>query len=67
MASGSGNDWSGLSLGLYPAVGIILGMAVGSWLDHRYGFGSRGLITGAVIGLTSGMYLLFKEGTRNSK
>jgi F0F1-type ATP synthase assembly protein I len=60
-------DKSALNYGLYPAVGVGIGLAVGSWLDHKFGWGSKGLITGAVLGLTSGMYLLIKEGMRIGK
>jgi F0F1-type ATP synthase assembly protein I len=67
MAKGDGGDQSGMTLGLYPAVGVLLGLLIGTWLDHKFGWGSKGLITGAVIGLVAGLYLLFKEGMRISK
>jgi F0F1-type ATP synthase assembly protein I len=67
MAKGDDGDKSGLNLGLYPAVGVLLGLAVGYWLDHMFGWGNKGLIAGAVLGMTSGMYLLIKEGMRISK
>jgi F0F1-type ATP synthase assembly protein I len=67
LANGDDGDKSALNLGLYPAVGVCLGLAVGSWLDHHFGWGSKGLITGAVLGMAGGMYLLIKEGMRIGK
>jgi len=67
MAQGDDGGNNALTIGLYPAVGVGLGLLVGTWLDHRYGWGSRGVITGAVLGMAAGMYLLFKEGMRLSK
>jgi F0F1-type ATP synthase assembly protein I len=67
MANNDGGNTSGMSLGLYPAIGVLLGMLVGYWLDHRFGWGSKGLITGAVVGMVAGLYLLFKEGMRANK
>jgi F0F1-type ATP synthase assembly protein I len=62
-----GGDQSALSYGLYLAVGVILGVVVGNWLDHKYGWGVKATITGAVLGMVSGMYLLIKEGMRAGK
>ncbi len=64
---GDSGDKSAINLGLYPAVGVGLGLLIGTWLDHRFGWGSKGLITGAVVGMVAGMYLLFKEGMRINK
>jgi len=60
-------DKSALNYGLYPAVGVLLGMAIGSWLDHKFGWGAKGLLTGAVLGLVSGMYLLVKDALKIGK
>jgi F0F1-type ATP synthase assembly protein I len=67
VAKGDDDDRSALTYGLYPAVGLLLGMAVGYWLDQKYGWGSKGLLIGGVLGLVSGMYLLIKEGMKISK
>ena len=67
MAKGDGGAKGGLELGLYPAVGVVLGVLIGTWLDHKFGWGSKGVITGAAIGMGSGIYLLFKEGMRMNK
>jgi F0F1-type ATP synthase assembly protein I len=67
MAKGDDGNPSTFNLGLYPAVGVGLGLLIGTWLDHQFGWGSKGLITGAVIGMASGLYLLIKEGTRAGK
>jgi F0F1-type ATP synthase assembly protein I len=67
MAQGDDGDKSAMNLGLYPAVGVLLGFAIGYWLDHQFGWGSKAMIAGAVLGLAAGMYLLIKEGMRLSK
>jgi F0F1-type ATP synthase assembly protein I len=67
MASGDDRNPSTLSLGSYPAAGVGIGLLIGTWLDHRFGWGSKGLIIGAVIGMISGLYLLIKEGTKTGK
>jgi F0F1-type ATP synthase assembly protein I len=67
MASGDDQNPSTLSLGSYPAAGVIVGLLIGTWLDHQFGWGSKGLIAGGVLGMISGMYLLIKEGTKAGK
>jgi hypothetical protein len=67
MAKGDDGDKSAYNLGLYPAVGVGLGLFVGLWLDHKFGWGAKATIAGAVFGLVSGMYLLIKEGMQAGK
>jgi len=67
MATGNDGDKSALNYGLYPAVGVLLGMLIGYWLDHKFGWGTKGILTGAVLGMVGGMYLLIKEGMRIGK
>jgi F0F1-type ATP synthase assembly protein I len=67
MKKGGDGDKSGLNLGLYPAVGVLLGLGVGYWLGKKFGWGTWGPLGGSVVGLIAGMYLLIKEGMRISK
>jgi F0F1-type ATP synthase assembly protein I len=67
MPKGDDGDKSALNYGLYPAVGVLLGLGIGYWLDRKFGWGSKGMLTGAVLGMISGMYLLIKEGMRIGK
>lgn len=50
-----------LGLGLQMAVGVFLGIAVGWWLDRKFGWMPWATLAGAMIGLAGGLYLLFKE------
>jgi F0F1-type ATP synthase assembly protein I len=65
------DDDSGLGqaagYGLYMAVGVGLGCLIGHWLDTKYGWGNKGLITGAMIGLAAGLYQLIKDAIRLNK
>ena len=56
-----------LGMGLQMAVGVGLGLAVGSWLDRRYGWAPWGVLVGVMVGLSGGMYLLIKEALRMNK
>ncbi len=47
-------------IGLEMAVGVILGVVVGQWLDRKYHWHFATVI-GAVIGFTTGLYLLIKS------
>lgn len=50
-----------LGLGMQMAVGVLLGVFVGWWLDHKFGWQPWGVLVGAMTGLAGGLYLLFKE------
>jgi F0F1-type ATP synthase assembly protein I len=67
MAGGDDGDKSALNYGLYPAGGVLLGLLIGSWLDRKFGWGSVGLLSGAILGLVAGMYLLIKDALRINK
>jgi F0F1-type ATP synthase assembly protein I len=54
-------------VGLQVAIGVGLGYVVGRWLDHRYGWGSRGVVIGSMLGLAGGLYLLIKDAIRINK
>jgi ATP synthase protein I len=56
-----------LGIGLEVAVGVGLGIAVGGFLDRRYGWGPWGTLVCVMLGLSAGMYLLIKEGMRVNK
>ena len=56
-----------LGIGLEVAIGVILGLVVGRWLDRRYGWEPWGTLVCVMLGLAAGMYLLIKEGIRANK
>ncbi len=53
-----------LGLGIEMAAGVGVGLAVGYWLDGRYGWDPYGKIVGAAVGLAAGMYLLIKDAIK---
>ena len=56
-----------LGYGLVMAVGVVLGVIVGNWLDHKYGWSPWGVVAGAMIGLAAGMYQLIKDALRMNR
>lgn len=48
-------------VGLEIAVGVGIGAAAGYWLDKRFGTSPWCLVSGSMLGLAGGMYLLIKE------
>ena len=54
-------------VGLQVAIGVGLGYLVGWWLDRRFGWGSRGVVIGSMLGLAGGLYLLIKDAIRINK
>ena len=61
-------NWGNLAMvGIEVGVGVTLGYFVGRWLDNKYGWGSRGAVTGAMIGLAGGLYLLIKQAIQANK
>ncbi len=61
-------NWGQLaSIGFEVAVGVGLGVAVGYWVDKRFGCEPWGTIVGAMVGLAGGMYLFIREGIRINK
>jgi hypothetical protein len=54
-------------IGLQVAIGVALGYFIGRWLDRRYGWGSRGVVIGSMLGLAGGLYLLIKDAIRINK
>ena len=62
------NDGAHLAMvGLQVAIGVGLGYLVGRWLDRHYGWGSRGVVIGSMLGLAGGLYLLIKDAIRINK
>jgi hypothetical protein len=53
--------------GLNMFVGVLLGYAIGRWLDVRYGWQSRGVLIGTMLGFAGAMYLLIKDAMRINK
>ena len=56
-----------LGIGLEVAIGVILGLVVGRFLDRRYNWEPWGTLVCVMLGLAAGMYLLIKEGIRANK
>jgi F0F1-type ATP synthase assembly protein I len=56
-----------MGLGLQVAIGVGLGLWVGSWLDRRFGWTPWGMLVCAMLGMAGGMYLLIKEAIRANK
>jgi ATP synthase protein I len=61
-------NWGSLAMvGMEVGIGVALGYFVGRWLDGRYGWGSRGAVTGSMIGLAGGLYMLIKQAIAANK
>ena len=56
-----------LSAGTQLVVSILLWLFVGQWIDNRLGTGPWLMLLGAVVGISSGLYLLIKELGRGQK
>lgn len=54
-------------LGMQVAVGVVVGLAVGRWLDQRYNWAGRATLIGMLVGLAGGMYLLIRDGIRANR
>ena len=54
-------------VGLQVAIGVGLGYLVGWWLDKKFGWSPKGVVTGSMIGLAGGLYLLIKDAIRINK
>ena len=68
MAKDQDPSWAGYaSIGLQIAVGVGLGALIGSWLDNKFNWTPWGVITGSMLGLASGLYLLIKEAMKLNK
>ncbi|MGD0462897.1 MAG: AtpZ/AtpI family protein [Tepidisphaeraceae bacterium] len=68
MAKQDDSGWGKMaSAGLEVAVGVGLGVAVGYWIDKRCHSDPWGILIGAGLGFTAGMYLLFKDAIKANK
>jgi F0F1-type ATP synthase assembly protein I len=48
-------------IGLQFALGIVLFLFLGKWVDSRFGTGPTGVIAGVFIGAVAGFYLLYRK------
>ena len=61
-------NWGKLAaIGLEVAVGVGLGVIVGTWIDRKYKTDPWGLMICTGLGFVAGMYLLFKEAMAINK
>lgn len=68
MPKQDASNWARVfGLGLEIAVGIGLGVFVGTWFDRKYHSDPWGVLIGAILGLAGGTYLLIKEAIRANK
>jgi F0F1-type ATP synthase assembly protein I len=56
-----------VGLGLQLAVGVVLGLLVGSWLDKKFGWTPNGALIGCLVGLAGGLYLLIKAAIKANR
>jgi F0F1-type ATP synthase assembly protein I len=62
--SGGGKQ---IASGFEIAVGMGLGAAVGTWIDHHWHRAPLGLLSGIGLGFAVGIYLLLKDLFRANK
>lgn len=67
---GRGSNWALSSIGIEVLVDVVLGAALGYWLDRRFGTEPWLLIAGLLFGIAAGYWTLFKllrrrEGSGN--
>ena len=48
-------------LGTELAAGIAAFTLIGYWVDHRFGTGDAGVITGAILGSVGGLYVFIRR------
>jgi F0F1-type ATP synthase assembly protein I len=48
-------------IGLQFALGIVIFLFLGKWIDSRLGTGPTGVIAGVFIGAIAGFYLLYRK------
>ena len=59
------SNWPGMAryagMGLELAGAIIALTLVGLWVDYKFGTGSKGVITGALLGIVGGLYNFIRQ------
>ena len=59
------SNWPGLpryaGMGVELAAAIIGLTLVGWWVDYKFGTGSKGVITGAILGIVGGLYNFIRQ------
>ena len=56
--------WRYLGLGTQFAFTVALFVALGLWLDHRYGWSPWGVLALGTLGVAAGMYHFLKDALR---
>ena len=68
MAGNDDSNWGQyLGYGFQIAAGVVLGLIAGQWIDKKYQSAPWGVLVGSLLGLSSGMYLLIRDGLRMNK
>jgi F0F1-type ATP synthase assembly protein I len=68
MAKDQDPSWGRYAgLGTQIAVGVGLGALVGTWLDNKFNWAPWGVLGCSMLGLASGLYLLFKDVSKMNK
>ncbi len=55
------SSWAYLNLGLQLAVTVSLFVALGYWLDGRYGWSPWCTLAGGILGSAAGLYFFIRE------
>jgi F0F1-type ATP synthase assembly protein I len=56
-----------IAFGLQFAIGIILFLYIGKWIDSRLGTAPVGLVTGVFIGAAGSFYLFYRRLTASQR
>ena len=56
-----------LGYGSQLAAGVLLGVFVGRWIDKKFHCEPYGLLISVTLGLSSGLYLLIRDGMKANK
>jgi F0F1-type ATP synthase assembly protein I len=68
MASNKDNGWGKVAtVGFEVAAGAGIGAFAGTWVDRKWQIAPWGVLVGTLLGISAGMYILFKEAMKANK